>query len=53
MKESSLYWGAPPGICSLALLLIIPATLLAANLLALWPCQRAAGLRPGHILRTE
>jgi hypothetical protein len=42
-----------PPAADLALLLIIPATLLAANLLALWPGHRAAGLRPGHILRTE
>jgi FtsX-like permease family len=37
----------------LALLLIAPVTLLAANALAAWPGQRAARLRPGQILRTE
>ncbi|MEP7023642.1 MAG: FtsX-like permease family protein, partial [Actinomycetota bacterium] len=36
-----------------ALLLIVPVGLLAANLLAVWPSHRAAGLRSGQILRTE
>jgi predicted lysophospholipase L1 biosynthesis ABC-type transport system permease subunit len=36
-----------------ALVLIAPVTLLAANLLALWPGHRAARLRPGRILREE
>jgi hypothetical protein len=36
-----------------ALLLIIPAGLLAANLLAIWPGHRAARLRSGQILRAE
>jgi len=36
-----------------ALLLITPAALLSANLLALWPAHRAARLRPAQILRTE
>jgi ABC-type lipoprotein release transport system permease subunit len=36
-----------------ALALIAPATLLAANLLAVWPGHRAARLRPGRILRDE
>jgi len=35
------------------LLLIAPAGLLAANLLAAWPAHRAAGLPSGQILRTE
>jgi hypothetical protein len=36
-----------------ALVLIAPATLLAAILLAVWPGRRAARLRPGRILREE
>ncbi|MDQ2749298.1 MAG: FtsX-like permease family protein [Actinomycetota bacterium] len=36
-----------------ALLLIVPAALLIANLLAAWPGQRAARLRVAQILRTE
>jgi len=33
--------------------LIAPLTLLAANLLAAWPGQRAARLRSAQVLRTE
>jgi hypothetical protein len=40
-------------VALLALLLIAPAGLLAANLLAAWPGHRAAGLPSGQILRTE
>jgi ABC-type lipoprotein release transport system permease subunit len=36
-----------------ALALIVPVTLLAANLLAVWPARRAARLRPGRVLRDE
>ena len=36
-----------------ALVLIIPAALVVANLLATWPSHRAARLRPGEVLRTE
>jgi ABC-type lipoprotein release transport system permease subunit len=36
-----------------ALLIIAPAALLAANLLAAWPSHRAATMRVGHVLRTE
>jgi hypothetical protein len=36
-----------------ALLLIAPVALLAANLLAAWPARRAARLHAGQILRTE
>jgi ABC-type lipoprotein release transport system permease subunit len=36
-----------------ALILIAPATLLAANVLAVGPGGRAAGLRAGRVLRTE
>jgi FtsX-like permease family len=42
-----------PPLAVLALLLIAPAGLLAANLLAVWPGHRAAGLPSGQILRTE
>ena len=35
------------------LVLIVPVTLLVANLLAAWPGHRAARLRPGRILREE
>jgi ABC-type antimicrobial peptide transport system permease subunit len=37
----------------LALLLIAPVALVAANLLASWPARRAARLRTAQILRTE
>src|SRR5205814_10557824 len=37
----------------LALLLIVPVALVAANLLAAWPARRAARLHAGQILRTE
>jgi hypothetical protein len=36
-----------------ALVLIAPVTLLAVNLLAVWPGHRAARLRPGQVLRGE
>jgi hypothetical protein len=36
-----------------AMLLIAPLALLAANLLAAWPGERAARLRTGQVLRTE
>ena len=42
-----------PPLAALALLLIVPVVLLAANLLAAWPARRAARLRAGQILRTE
>jgi hypothetical protein len=42
-----------PPLAALALLLIVPVVLLAANLLAAWPARRAARLRTGQILRTE
>jgi ABC-type antimicrobial peptide transport system permease subunit len=43
---------APP-MALLALMLIGPAALLLANLLAAWPGHQAARLRIGHVLRTE
>jgi MacB-like periplasmic core domain/FtsX-like permease family len=42
-----------PPLAFLALLLIGPVALVAANLLAAWPAERAARLRTGQILRTE
>jgi ABC-type lipoprotein release transport system permease subunit len=37
----------------LALVLVVPAALLVANLLAAWPGRRAARLRPADVLRSE
>jgi len=42
-----------PPVALLALLLIAPAALLAANALAAWPQRRAARLHAGQILRSE
>jgi hypothetical protein len=42
-----------PPLALLALLLIAPLALLAANLLAGWPARRAARLRTAQILHTE
>jgi FtsX-like permease family protein/MacB-like protein len=42
-----------PPIAAWVLLLVGPAALLIANLLAAWPGQRAARLRISHILRAE
>jgi ABC-type antimicrobial peptide transport system permease subunit len=42
-----------PPLAVWALLLIGPAVLLAANLLAFWPSERAARLRAAYILRSE
>jgi cell division protein FtsX len=42
-----------PPLAVWALLLVGPAVLVTANLLAAWPGQRAARLRIAHILRTE
>ena len=42
-----------PPVALLALLLIAPLALLAANLLAAWPSQRAATIRVGDVLRAE
>ncbi len=40
-------------VAALALLLIVPAALIVANLLALWPGRMAAGMRVGQVLRAE
>jgi ABC-type lipoprotein release transport system permease subunit len=42
-----------PPVSWLALVLVVPAVLLIANLLAVRPSSRAARLRLGEILRTE
>jgi hypothetical protein len=42
-----------PPLALLALLLIGPVVLLAANALAAWPQQRAARLHAGRVLRSE
>ncbi|NDL56754.1 ABC transporter permease [Phytoactinopolyspora mesophila] len=42
-----------PPVAWLALVLVVPLALVAANLLAAWPGQRAASLRVGHVLRAE
>jgi hypothetical protein len=42
-----------PPLAPWALILIGPATLLAANVLAVWPGWRAARLRASQVLRTE
>ncbi len=42
-----------PPLAPWALILIAPATLLAANVLAVWPGWRAARLRPGQVLHAE
>lgn len=42
-----------PPLAVWLLIVIAPAALLLANLLAAWPSQRAASIRAGHVLRTE
>jgi ABC-type antimicrobial peptide transport system permease subunit len=42
-----------PPLAFWVLLLIVPGSLLVANLLAAWPGQRAARLRVAHVLRAE
>jgi hypothetical protein len=42
-----------PPVAAWALILIVPAVLIAANLLAAWPSHRAASMRVGHVLRAE
>ncbi|TKK75832.1 ABC transporter permease, partial [Herbidospora galbida] len=42
-----------PPLALLALLLIGPLTLLAVNLLAVWPARLSTRTRVGHVLRTE
>jgi hypothetical protein len=47
--------GVPPGT-NIPLgtgLLLIPAALMAANLVALWPARRSLRIRPAQLLRAE
>jgi FtsX-like permease family len=43
---------APP-IAVIAILIVIPSTVIAANILAAWPAQRASRIRPADVLRTD
>ena len=52
VADSTPLFYVPP-VAVLGLLLVAPVTLLAANLLAVWPSQRAASMRVGHVLRAE
>lgn len=49
--NTPLAYHPPPA--ALALLLIVPAVLVVANLLAAWPARRATRLRVGDVLRAE
>ncbi|MGD0925914.1 MAG: hypothetical protein ABR926_12035, partial [Streptosporangiaceae bacterium] len=42
-----------PPLALLAMLLVAPVALLAANALAAWPQRRAARLHAGQVLRSE
>lgn len=50
-ESTPMLYVAPLGL--LAVLLVVPAALVAANLLALWPGRQAARLSPAEVLRTE
>ncbi len=50
-ETTPLLYVAP--LAALALLLVVPLALVAANLLAAWPSHRAAALRVGNVLRAE
>ena len=50
-SATPLAYHAPTALWALAL--IVPVSLAAANLLALWPGHRAARMRAGEVLRTE
>ncbi|WP_199701191.1 FtsX-like permease family protein [Jiangella rhizosphaerae] len=50
-ETTPLLYVAP--IAALALLLVVPLALVAANLLAAWPSHRAASMRVGSVLRAE
>ncbi|UDY37982.1 ABC transporter permease [Dermatobacter hominis] len=50
-ESTPMLYVAPLGL--LAVLLVVPVSLLMANLLALWPGRQAARLRPAEVLRTE
>src|SRR5262249_13765604 len=42
-----------PPLAALAVVLVIPAAIALANLLAAWPARAAARIRPAEALRTE
>jgi hypothetical protein len=42
-----------PPFAALAVLLLVPAALVVANAVAVWPGRRVARLRPAQVLRTE
>jgi len=42
-----------PPFALLALLLVIPTTVVTVNAIALWPGRRVARLRPAEVLRAE
>ncbi|HEY3724984.1 MAG TPA: FtsX-like permease family protein [Acidimicrobiia bacterium] len=42
-----------PPTAVLAVVLVIPATVICANLLAAWPAKRASGIRPADVFRTD
>jgi ABC-type antimicrobial peptide transport system permease subunit len=42
-----------PPLAAIAVLLVVPAAILLANLLAAWPARSAARIRPAEALRTE
>ncbi|MBB5788154.1 ABC transporter permease [Jiangella mangrovi] len=50
-ETTPLLYVAP--LAALALLLVVPLALVAANLLAAWPSHRAASMRVGSVLRAE
>ena len=52
VAETTPVFYVPP-VAATALLFVVPVALLAANLLAAWPSQRAASMRVGHVLRAE
>jgi hypothetical protein len=50
-ESTPMLYVAPLGL--VAVLLVVPVSLLVANLLALWPGRQAARLKPAEVLRTE
>ncbi|TDD71948.1 ABC transporter permease [Jiangella aurantiaca] len=52
VAETTPLFYVPP-VAATALALVVPAALVAANLLAAWPSHRAASMRVGSVLRAE
>jgi ABC-type lipoprotein release transport system permease subunit len=50
-ESTPMLYVAPLGL--LTMLVVVPAWLLTANLLALWPGRNAARMRPAEVLRRE